>query len=417
MELQDIQKAVDKKRKKRLFIGSAIAIMILILISALGAFSSTNTVKLSELIFAEVQKGDFKIKLVANGQFESRQPKLITSPVEGIIQKIYIEPGEAIQPGERLFKLYNDDLEIKYEKLKSQLNYAKLELELKQVRLELDQVKQETELASAIGERNILKAKFAAQNKLAKTGVISKLDILETEVRLENAEKKAQLASSTVESLTRLIEKELKLARSKIAEAQNELNSAANDIEKLIVKAPEVGQIQSIDVQLGEKVKLGRALLKFTKQDDLRFVAQVPEREAQKTNVNNSAKIRVNNAWLTGKIERISPTVNNGYIDIFISLDKQDLALKEALSAKVEIITQVIPNTLFVERPPNTQPMSENEVWLFDELNGLLVNKKVQLGAVSSGQIEVISGLLPSQKILMSDPKETWRRTQPEVIK
>lgn len=416
MELQDIQKAVDKKRKKRLFIGLIIALAVLILIPTLGSFSSTNTVKLSELVFAEVQKGDFNIKLVANGQFESRQPKLITSPVEGVIQKIYIEPGETIQSGDSLFKLYNDDLEVKYEQLQSQLNNAELELELKQVRLELDQVKQETELASAIGERNILKAKFAAQNKLAKTGVISKLDILETEVRLENAEKKAQLASSTLESLTRLIEKELKLARSRINEAQNELNSAANDIEKLIVKAPEMGQVQSIDVQLGEKVELGRALLRLTKQDDIRFVAQVPEREAQSANVNNPARIRVNNAWLTGKIERVSPTVNNGYIDIFISLDKQDLALKEALSAKVEITTQVIPNTLFVERPPNSQPKSENEVWLFDELNGLLVSKKVQFGPTSYGQIEVISGLLPSQKILLSDPKEAWKQSQPEVV-
>lgn len=417
MDLKYIQQQVAQRRKQRLIllcigVGLTVATLIIMVF-----YLNQNKITRNDLQLSPVEFGDFAIKVVANGQFKSRNPSLVTVKQEGVVQEILVEQGQYVELGTVLLKLTNDNLLFKRSQLQTQHNNAQLEFELISARLALELVKQETEVARLAGEYEILKAQYSAQKKLAENSIISSLDLMTTQVRLQNLERQHYLAAKTLDSMNTLHKKENILAQSKITDVSNEISALESHIEQLKLLANERGQIQKINAKLGENLSVGMAALELSNSDDLQFVAQVPEREAQRIQPLSQVNIRVNGTWLGGEVERVSPNVDNGFVDVFIRFERaEDLLLRQDLSARVEITTQIIKSTFFTEKRTAKQEHTQQDVWIFDSQREILTKRTIHFGAMSQQKVVITNGVNSGELLVSYEQSKNWGSTAPKLV-
>lgn len=410
MDLEEIQHTLHIKRKRRVQIIGVIVFIIITFSFVLNYQLNQTTVRLNDLNITQAIRGEFTVKLVANGQFKPKSPKLISSEQAGLVTDIFVKPGEFVSVGDKLMQLKNEQILLERNKLVNKIKDLKLQLELKQARLKLDEIKQKAELERLRGSVNVTQAQFSAQKQLAAKGIVSNLDILETSVKLSNYEKQVELGEETLATLSNLIQKELQLSNSQLSQLNSELHSIEQSINELTITARESGRLQSLSVKIGEKIDEGKIVAEVNKLDNLHFVAQIPEREVEQISNFNTARIKVFDDWINGKIEQINPNVTNGFTDVYISFSlNKKLNLKQGQSAKVEIITQTLSNSIYVEKANNYTPFTSDEIWLLDENLAQLRKVNVSFGEASNGLIVVKEGLAGGEKLVISKDSTSWQ--------
>lgn len=416
MELHEIQREIVIKKRRRNSIFIILLILFALPIAIFNILDTRATVSLKDLELKKVNYGTFEVKLIGNGQFQPRTPKLIASEQSGVVRELYVELGDQVEKGEKIARLENETLSLKKESVRSKIKNLELTFELKKAKLELDKSRQETELERLKGELYVVKTQFLAQEKLAAKGLISELDIMQTKAQLKNMERQVEFAGKTLRVLSNLIEKELMLVELQISEARMDLRTVEKNFTQLTILAPSSGLIQSFHLKSGEQVTSGKIVAEISTLDNLHFVAQIPEREAQQISNSNYARIRVSDSWLDGVIERVSPNVENGFVDVFISFDKMKMQdLKQGLSAKVEIVTEVFPGSLYIDKRRGYKPHSDNYLWLLNDQQDRLVRKEVRLGQFSANKARVLAGLKKGQKVVTSESALEWGITPPEL--
>lgn len=417
MDLKQIQQQVAQKKKRRFVLWlTSIGVLLVVLLVTLFQLNQ-NKISLNELQLSQVEWGDFAVKVVANGQFRSRTPSLVTVKQEGVVQHILVEEGQFVETGTPLLVLSNDNLLFKRTQLEMRLHNSQLEYELKNARLALEIAQQEAEVARLAGEYKVVEARYLAQKQLAEQDVVSALDLMATRESLHNLQRQHSLAQRTLASMENLHDKENILARSRITDVENEIKAIERDIEELTLVANEAGQVQKINAQLGENLTIGAAAVALSRSDDLQFVAQVPEREAQRIRNLSQARIRVDGTWLDGNVERVSPNVDNGFVSVFIRFEPTPgLLLRQDLSATVEITTEVLENTLFADRRIANTEQSRQDVWVFDPHNQTLTKRTVNLGVVSQQKVVIVDGVNAGELVVSFEQGRQWRNTPPTVI-
>lgn len=417
MDLKQIQQQVAQKKKQRFLVLLASLVVIGLVLIVMGIRLNQHKITLNELQLSQVEFGDFEVKVIANGQFRNRTPSLVTVKQEGIVQEILVEEGQFVEAGTPLLTLSNENLLFKRSQLQTRLHHSQLDYELKEARLELEMVQQEAEVARLAGEYNVLEARYSAQEQLAEQGIVSTLDLMVTRVNLQNIQRQLALAEKTLVSMESLHHKENTLARSKVTDVENEIHAIERDISGLKLLASEAGQIQKINAQLGENLTIGQAAIEVSRNDDLQFVAQVPEREAQRIRNLSHANIRVDGTWLAGDVERVSPNVDNGFVNVFIRFTGQpDVLLRQDLSATVEITTEVLTDTLFADRRVAHAEHRPQEVWLFDTHSQALSKRTVSIGAISQQKVVLVDGVHAGELLVSFEQSRHWKNTPPTVI-
>lgn len=417
MDFNQIKLQVAQNKKKRMTFFIVLLILFSLFTIGFVFLSSQNKISLKELQLSQVELGNFAVKVIANGQFKSRTPSLVTVKQAGIIQNILVEQGQFVEAGTPLITLINDNLLFKRSQLQTRLHNSQLEYELKNARLALERVQQEAEVARLAGESDVLEAKYLAQKQLAEEAIVSTLDLMATQVNWQNVERQHKLAAKILESMTQLHQKENILALSTITDVENEIDALNRDISELKVLASETGQVQKINVQLGENLSIGTPVIELSKNDDLQFVAQVPEREAQRIRNFSPANIRVDNMWLEGQVVRVSPTVDNGFVSVFINFNtKDDLLLRQDLSARVEITTDVFKDALFSDRRVANTEHGTESIWVFEPNSQTLIKRTVHLGAISQQQIAINAGVKAGELLVSFEQSKQWKNTAPTVV-
>jgi HlyD family secretion protein len=140
-------------------------------------------------------------------------------------------------------------------------------------------------------------------------------------------------------------------------------------------------------------------------------VLRVPETQAkdvaigQKVDVDTRAGGGGNNSGIVkGHVSRVDPTSVNGTVTVEVLFDQDALpGMRADLSVDGVIEIERLDNVLFVQRPAYGQ--AESTVGLFKlEPDGKTASRvNVKLGRSSVSTIEIVNGLQPKDKVIVSD--------------
>ncbi|HSQ24009.1 MAG TPA: efflux RND transporter periplasmic adaptor subunit [Pyrinomonadaceae bacterium] len=295
----------------------------------------------------------------------------------GRIVKLSGSEGARIRKGEVLARFDDDDQQT----------------QLRQAEIEVSRLKVEEQQYDAL--LKLRRSELEREQRLAKDGVSSMVNVEQAQYRLEQANhenEKARLASATG------------LAKVKAAQIE---------VEKSTVRAPIAGVIIHRYATLGSSVAQNDKLFEVSKLSPLEVRFQLPQNENRKLHPAEILDLSAVDSDLIiarARIRRIDPVADAtsntfGYLADVISGSglMPGLAVNVHLPRAGDAISFWIPRAAF---PAGTDLRSNTSATLFIA-NGTKADARlVLIHSIEGDQIEIVSGLSPNDSLILSPPAE-----------
>lgn len=194
--------------------------------------------------------------------------------------------------------------------------------------------------------------------------------------------------------------------REKIAliAVQSALRDLAHQrLSESTVRAPFKGAIESRLVATGTYVQAGQPLMSIAKTSVLRFRGSVPERFAQQLKIGMQLELAfdLSDQVRTISITRISPSLDQVTRSLVFEakIDNQDGTLRSGLFAEGVIQINSEAKAIVIPASALVRFAGVDKVWKIVE--GKLKEQVVGLGRQKAGLIEIQSGLMPGDRLLV----------------
>ena len=360
--------------------------------------------------------------LVRTLQFSARVATLsrvdIGSTLTGRVAQVLVTEGAQVRQGEVLIRLESDELRAAL----AQAVAGERQAEARLAGLRSSgRSSAKAGLAQADASLQAAQAELARSQQLVAQGFVSasRLDesrrVLEV-ARAQRASAQAQIQAND-DSGTDIAQAQAQsaLARAATAAAQARLAQAA-------LLAPASARVLSREVEPGQIVQPGRALMSLALAGPTQISAQVDERfldqllPGQKTLVVADAFA---GQRVAARVQSIAPAVDaqRGAIEVKFSLDQAVPAFfREDMTLSVEVETARRERALVLplEALRSQSPDSSAKVLL--AIAGRAQERTVRLGLRTLDAVEVLEGLAEGDVVLLKGPLNAGDRVRPQLL-
>lgn len=343
-------------------------ILFLLLIISVVAITIANVLKKTEVEVVKLKKGVFKKSFVEEGTVVSNKSLKVYSEISGKIEKKYIEEGQGIEKGDRIFKLDVSDLKYQLENLRGQ--YQSLigeenqsykdpyDSEIKSKELEIKRLSKKTEELKEDYEDNLV---------LRENGIISKNELETTKNALDEYENLLEQAKESLEFLKESSKqteasKKYYEGRKKSLEAQ--IENLKNKIEDEYITSPIKGIVNKINVEEGTNINLQQPLVEIIGDNNLEIETFVNTSDAIELKVSDEVnlvqEVGTTEKTYKGKIIYISPTAEEktsalGLKERKVKIkvlpnDNQEIIMRHGYNIDIEFITEHKKDVLLVPK-------------------------------------------------------------------
>lgn len=374
---------------------------------------ASNLVKRDEILVAKVKQGDFAIDVKGLGSLALEKRHLITTNAGGKVVEVLVKPGEYVERGDIIARLDNPQIKETLIQKNSLLlkMVAQHKAELAQQKAYLQEAETAYHDADLAHKANTME--WQAQATLIAQGnsTISKLEHQRSEFTVKRSLKQFALQKAKVATQKEILTAKQNAQQAEQQSLKSEINLLSQHISQLDVKSPITGQIQDVFVELGTQLASTGSVAEVADQTKLIAKINVAELDAPNVKVGQQATIDTYTSRLDAQVTRVSPKVNNGHVEVELSLiDAIPSEARDKLNIEGIINTSFKTHTLFVALPRNAIAESTNNVFVLEK--HLATKQAVTFGKRSVNYIEVVAGLTIDQEIIISDMEKYTNDTQ-----
>lgn len=306
---------------------------------------------------APVALGSIAQRVSAPGSLLARRESRIGAEVRGRIQEIYVQDGDRVEAGAKLFQIDPAPYEVNLRQAEAGLDLARAERK----QLETDQ------------------------------GRVSKLHNREIVAGDALSRSKTNVA----------------VAKARERQAKESVALARHNLEQTLVTAPYGGSIAARIVDEGTTALVQPQTIVVVLQETSQLEAEANIPESQLSVVREGDPVQV---WVQGLAEPIETTVDavGDTIDpttrtyrVRMLIDNADHRLKAGVFARIEITPA--PKTDVVLVPREAVRSEDGQTRVLVARDGRAVPVPVELGMVDEARAEVLSGLAVDQEVIVGE--------------
>lgn len=328
----------------------------------------------------------------------------ITARTSGRVDRIVLRPGATVKPDDVILVLGNPEVREAAADADSQLKSAQAELE--SLRLQLENGALAAEVAAADARANYEQARLRAEvnEKLFKQGIVSGLELRLSKVTEQQAEVRNSLERKRATFTRQSIAPQLAVKRAEVDRLVAQVRMRHDELEALQVRAGMSGVLQVLPVEAGAQVASGANLARVADPARLKASIRIPETQMKDVRLGQPATIDTRNGIIQGLVARIDPSVREGTVTVDVALTGDlPAGARPDLSIEGTIELERLQNVLFIGRPASSEQTSHLQLFKLDAGGAQAIRVPVTLGRRSINAVEVLGGLAPGDRVILSD--------------
>jgi HlyD family secretion protein len=203
-----------------------------------------------------------------------------------------------------------------------------------------------------------------------------------------------------------------------------ELNVFDKDLEMMRrtladgkIPAPHSGTLTFIAAEIGSRVSPGQKVAVVSDLSSFKIEGQVPDGSRERISIGSRVVIAYGSGTLEGSVTNISPQSNQNLISFSVALDDpRNKRLRPGLNLEMQVIygfkerVTLVPNGTYFKGP--------GKYFMFVTDGGnQLARREVKLGDSNREYVEVISGLKPGDRVVVSDMSEFAKNKKLKIKK
>jgi HlyD family secretion protein len=392
-------------RRKRLLLGAAGLIVAALVAAGVSRLKPAAPPVERNLVWIDtVRRGPMLRQLRGNGTLVPEEIRWIAARTQGRVERIVLRPGAPVQPESVLLVLSNPDVEQAAAGAESQLKAG--EAELLNLETELRSAVLASESTAAAAEANFEQTKLRVEvyEDLFKDGLVSALDMRLAKVTAQHAATANEIEKKRYAFAKEAIAPQLAVKAAQVDRLRAEARLRRDEADALSVRAGMQGVLQVLPVEVGAQVQPGANLARVADPTRLKAQVHIAETQAKDILIDQVAQIDTRNGIAEGRVVRVDPSVQNGTVTVDVTLTGElPKGARPDMSIDGTIELERLNDVVFVGRPAFGQERSAVKIFKLDTEGKYATRNLVKLGRSSVDAIEVIDGLKPGDRVILSD--------------
>lgn len=395
---------VPKRSKKRIVIASTATAAVLVgAVLIWRAMPHGLQVGVHDVRIASVEKGVFEDNIMVRANTAPLHSIILDSIESGRVEEVSVRDGVMVKSGEQLFRLSNSQRNI--ELLARQAELAQQISNLANLRVTQEASRTDHQRRLSDLKYSLLQAeKTRARNvRLSDQGFISMVALDESKDQLAQKQRdiRDELESTRNDSTVR--NDAVVQMVSAIKGLQSGLHLVQASVEALAVRAPADGRLTGFSLQVGQTVKTDDHIGRIDDPSTFKLSALVDEFYLNRVTVGRRGTVRHGAGDYPVEVSAVYPQIKEGRFSVDMVFTKE---APEALSPGQSLDTQLtlgepspallLSNGAFVN--------DSGGAWVFlVSADGKSAERRdIKIGRRSNSQIEVLSGLVVGEKVIVS---------------
>ncbi|MFO1337860.1 MAG: efflux RND transporter periplasmic adaptor subunit [Burkholderiaceae bacterium] len=362
--------------------------------------STQQSVSLARLTVAEVERGPLVRDVAGEGKVVAAVSPTLYAGNAGTVT-LAVQAGDQVRRGQPLVRIASPDLTARLAQERSNADALHSEA----LRAEADARQQRATAQGQLDTASI--AHKTAQNELARqTQAFEAGATARSQVdQARDAVERAQVALTQAQALLNLKDDAMRFELQAKRQAFERQQLLVKDIERqadeLTVRSPVDGQVGQLFVSDRMSVAKDARLLTVVDLSQLEVQMQVAESFARELQPGMPGEIGGNGQRWKGKVSSVSPEVVNNEVSARLRFDG---ALPEQLRQNQRLSVRVLldqrDNVLSVARGNFVDEGGGRTAYVLHD--GIAEKRAIRLGAQSLSKVEVLDGLQPGERVVIS---------------
>jgi HlyD family secretion protein len=397
--------AAKEKRKKRIVYGVVAGLVLIGITVVLARLKpAAPTVERNLVWIDTVKRGPMVRQVRGLGTLVPEEIRWIAARTQGRVDKIVIRPGAVVEPGTLILELTNPDVVSASANAESQLRAAEAQLSNLRVQLESQLLQAEATAARAKSDFETTKLQAEVREQLFRDGLVSELELRLTQATAAQAANTNAIEQKRYAFAQQSIAPQLAVQQAEVERLRSLAKLRAEELDALKVRSSMSGVLSALPVEVGAQVQPGNNLARVADPTKLKAEVRIAETQAKDIAIGQLAQIDTRNGVVEGKVARIDPAVQNGTVLVDVRIDGQlPRGARPDLSVDGTIELERLNEVVYVGRPAFGQERSTVGIFRLDPNSNDAVRTQVQLGRSSVNTIEIVGGLQPGDRVILSD--------------
>ena len=408
MDISRPDLARKKKLRQALYAATTVIVMAAVTLGVSRLEPAAPRVDRDTIYLDTVQRGPMVRQVRGTGTLVPEQIRWIPATTDGTVERIVIRPGALVAPATVILELSNPELDQSTLEARLNLEAAEARYSNRQVEVERDLLNQRATLATTEAQLKTARLQADADGQLFAQGLVSSLQLQQSQSAEQEYETRYALEQERLQMATDTVEAQLAVEQAEVDRLRTLYELRQQQVADLHVRAGMPGVLQQVPLEEGQRVATGANLARVGDPTVLKAELRIAETQAKDIQIGQSAAVDTRNGVIPGHVTRIDPAVENGTVTVDVALDGAlPRGARPDLTVDGTIELERMDDILFVGRPVFGQ--EESVVSLFRvEADGTHASRmRVSLGRASVNTIEVLDGLQPGDRVVLSD-MSTW---------
>ena len=339
---------------------------------------------LNRVTIASVAAGPFEDYIAVRGTVAPLIIDYLTTDQGGTVKQVLVEDGAMVKSGQKLIILSNPALQLQV--AAQQITFEQAGFKYRHDLLEIEH--QISKLKNDLARDKIL----LDGNAIAPSTYQQELEDYNYNLKLRDA----TIASRDVEQRVRATQ-----LTGQPAGAQADIANAG--VDALTVRAPMDGQLTALDAEVGQSKSQGAVLGQVNSADRFKLTAQVDEFYLGHMSVGQESLFTVDGRGFRAKVAKVYPQVINGSFKVDLHFDGSpppDIHVGQAVDLKLEL--GGASQAVLVANGPFYQDTGGNWAFVVAPDGAYAERRNIRLGRRNPDYVEVVDGLKPGEKIIVS---------------
>jgi len=408
-ELSAMDRPLEREwiTRSRVLAAAAALLGIALLAAAYVRYGLTRSLSTSadRVVVATVSEGLYRDYIPVSGSVEPRETVYLDAVNGGQVTQVMVEEGANVKAGQPLVRLTNANLQLQVLNSEAQLSEQLDRLTSTKLQFEQAKLNHARELIDARFQASGAEQRLHRLTALGDSGVVRRADV--EDARLELDRQNGLLAALThAQQVDESLQSEqIRMLDRTVAGLNQNLAIARQNLDNLTIRAPFDGQLTTLQAHLGESKLAGQRLGQIDRVDGYKVVALVDEHYLPRVSIGQPAtpETEANLPGVRLAVMKVYPEVRDRQFKIDLAFaDGAPTSVRRGQSVPLRLQIGGERRGLLITNGAFYDDTGGQWVFVLAADGRTAHRRNVQLGRRNPEQVEVLGGLAPGERVIVS---------------
>jgi HlyD family secretion protein len=401
-----MDRRIERTSRKPFVVGGAVAtgIVLLVILFMTMDTGTSFTLNGQRIRTAEVSTGVYEDFIPLRAAVEPERTVYLDAIEGGRVEAILVEEGSFVEEGQPLVDLSNTSLQLDVIAREAEVSEQLNNLRNTQLAIEQNRLKLKGDLIEIDYEISRLTRLVSRYEELEGNQFISKNEYEDAVDELQYNRNRREVTRESQAQDEKIRLAQIEQLNSSVEQLEKNLILARANLDNLLIRAPRAGHLTSMNAEIGESKARGERLGQIDNIDRFKAVALVNEFYLNRVRVGQQALMEVNDRKYQLEVSKIYPEVQASQFEIDLQFTGDTPAkIRRGQTLQMQLVLgDTTERATLLTNGPFLNDTGGAWVFVLDPDGKVATRRAVQLGRRNPNSVEVESGLLPGDKVIIS---------------